>query len=143
MTTDLTLLWAALGAAVAGVLCTLAVQWVSAVRQAARDVGDAAQQISKLAGALVPAARGTERLAGMLGESSGDVQTLQGSVHKLALASTLLTDSLQLVGRWVAIATPLVVAVVDRWSREQAERGDQAGSNDGRGPAQPEAHHPS
>jgi len=143
MTTDLTLLLAALGAAVAGVLCTLAVQWVSSMRQAARDVGDAARQISKLAAALVPAARGIDRLAGMLSESSGDVQTLQGSVHKLAVASTQLTDSLQRVSRWVGIMTPLVVAVVDRWTREQAERGNHAGASDGREHAPPEAHHPS
>lgn len=143
MTTDLTLLLGALGAAVVGVLCTLAVQWVSAVRQAARDVGDAARQISKLAAALVPAARSTERLADMLGESRDDVQTLQGSVHKLALASTQLTDSLQRVGRWVAIMTPLVVAVVDRWTREQSARDERAGASDGREPAPVEAHHPS
>jgi hypothetical protein len=143
MNIDVTLFWTALVAAVAGVLCTLAVQLVGALRQAMRDVGGAARQISKVATALIPAAQGTERIAGMLGESKQDLESLQGSFHKLAQGSAQVSDSLQRVGRWMSIVTPVAVAVVERLTHEHAapprnrdevpERDEQTASNGGSG----------
>lgn len=118
---DLTLIATLLGAILFGVLCTVLVQWASAVRTLTREVTHTTRQVSDLADLLRPTLARASRISAMVEDSEPDLRKTQLALRNLSESSLQISESVSRVSGWVALGTPLVMSAVERWAHHRPE----------------------
>jgi len=136
--TDLHLVATILGATALGVVITLAVQLVGAIRAQSREVARASRRVGDLAELLKPLAKRMERLSALVEEGEPDMRRLQQSLHQISKGSEEFAENFARAGGWVGMAAPFVMAAVEGWTgRTAAEVPPAPGPSNGAGVADP------
>ena len=115
-----------------GIVCTLLVQSIGAVRRLAGSLTATSEQIGELVRTLRPTASRISQLSAAAEESEPDLRRLQVSLAKFSRSSEEMTDQLSRVSRWLGVGVPLVIAAVERWqATDTTQPGERTNMNGG------------